>query len=84
MIAGTILVAHLECNFDGNNNYPLNLAFAKLGQDIVDFKPDGRYAPLVDVKTKKGVEWVRGMGIQKGCDGIRQTLIKFLPDIYAK
>jgi len=83
MIAATVIVGGKECRIKGND-YPLNLAIAKLGQDAVDFKPDGRYAPLVEVKVKKGIEFVNGMGKAKGCEGIRQTLINFLPDIYAQ
>ena len=82
MIVATVLVGGTQCGLKGND-YPLNLAVAKLGQDLVDFKPDGRYAPLVQVKVNKGVEFVRGMGKDKGCEGIRDTLIKFLPDIFA-
>ena len=35
------------------NDFPLNIAVAKLGQGLVDFMPGGYYAPLVKVKTKK-------------------------------
>jgi hypothetical protein len=83
MITATSIVGETQCGIKGNA-YPMNLAVAKLGQDLVDFQPDGRYAPLVQVKVKKGLEWINGLGKEKGCEGIRQTLIKFLPDIYAQ
>jgi hypothetical protein len=83
MVAATVFVGGKECGIKGNG-YPLPLAIAKLGQDLVDFYPDGRYAPLVEVKIKKGLEFINGMGKAKGCEGIQETLIKFLPDIYAQ
>ena len=55
MVVATVLVGDNNCGIKGND-YPFNLAIAKLGQDLVDFQPDGRYAPLVQVKVKKGFD----------------------------
>jgi hypothetical protein len=80
MVVATSIVGETRCGIKGNN-HPMNLAVAKLGQDLVDFKSDGRYAPLVKVKLQKGMEWVNTLG-KEGCEGIRGALVQFLPDIY--
>ncbi len=39
---------------------------------------------LVEVKIKKALEFVSGMGKPRACEGRRDVLFKFLPDIYEK
>lgn len=44
MVLGTMIVVNKQCGLKGNE-FPLNVAVAKLGQDLVDFMSDNRYAP---------------------------------------
>jgi len=81
MVLGTLVIANDQCKLKPNN-YPLNLAVAKLGQDLVDFRPDNRYAPLLEVKANKAREYIAGMGLRRACDGMQEVLLKFLPDVY--
>ena len=83
MVVGTMIVANDQCGLKGND-YPFNVAVAKLGQDFVDFQPDNRYAPLVKVKVKKAYEFISGYGKLRACEGMREVLMKFLPDIYTQ
>ena len=80
-ILATNAVAVKECSIKISNN-ALNLAVAKLGQDLVDFLPAGRYAPLVNLKLKKVSEWVSAEGKTKACSGMVEMLKKYLPDVY--
>jgi hypothetical protein len=79
MLLSTLVVAQKSCDLR-TSNYPLNLAVAKLGQDLVDFTPDGRYAQLVEVKLNKAIEWLAVQGKSQACLGFKQTLTRFLPD----
>ena len=81
MILATVVTATKDCHAK-STSYPLNLAVAKLGQDLADFLPDGRYAPLVDVKMKKATEWIAAEGRPKACAGMVEVLRKYLPDVY--
>jgi hypothetical protein len=56
MVLGTLLVGEQQCGLKGSS-FPLNVAVAKLGQDLVDFVPGNRYAPLVEVKAMKAREF---------------------------
>jgi hypothetical protein len=80
MVVATSIVAIQQCSLK-SKDFPLNLAVAKLGQDLVDFMPDGRYAPLVEVKRAKAIEWILA-DKTNGCEGIHEVLLKYLPDIY--
>ena len=79
MVVGTLFVATTRCTLK-TTSAPLNVAVAKLGQDLVDFLPDGRYDPLFRVKVKKANEWMDARR-RAACDDFRQTLKRFLPDI---
>lgn len=83
MVLGTMIVANKQCGLEGNE-FPLNVAVAKLGRDLVDFEPDSRYAPLVDVKMRKALELVSAWGKPRACKAMQEVLFKFLPDIYKK
>ena len=72
MVLGTMMVASDQCGLR-TNGFPLSLAVAKLGQDLADFMPDNRYAPLVDVKAKKAREYISGNGKPRACEGIFST-----------
>ena len=80
MVVGTVVVSQQVCG-PITSKFPLNVAVAKLGQDLVDFQPDGRYAPLVSVKMKKAFEFVSTQGKAAACDAFRFVMKKFLPDI---
>ena len=81
MVVGTVVVQGQKCPRKPND-YPLNVAVAKLGQDLVDFEPGSRYAPLVEVKMKKAYEFIAGLGLEHACKGMEETLHTFLPDVY--
>ena len=83
MVVGTMIVANEQCGLTGNE-FPVNVAIAKLGQDVVDFMPNNRFAPLVEVKVKKAREFISGMGKPSACKGMRGVLLTFLPDIYGE
>jgi hypothetical protein len=83
MVLATVAAHQSDCAPPlPESDYPLNLAVAKLGQDLVDFMPDGRYAPLVSVKLAKAREWERTQGVSAACSGMAETLKRFLPDIF--
>jgi hypothetical protein len=81
VIVGTVIVQQQQCTIK-SSGFPLNVAVAKLGQDLVDFMPGNRYAPLVEVKKKKAVEFVGMAGKKTACAGFEGVLVKFLPDVY--
>jgi hypothetical protein len=81
MVVATLMVSDKSCDRK-SNGFPLNIAVAKLGQDLVDFFPEGFYAPLVEVKVKKAYEWVGAMDKTKACQGMEEILLRFLPDLY--
>ena len=83
MVVATLVVQQKNCGLK-SNDFPLNVAVAKLGQDLVDFLPDNRYSPLVDVKLKKANEFIQGAGLRPACDGMEEILKKFLPDIFPR
>jgi hypothetical protein len=78
-----VIVANERCGFKANDS-PLNVAVAKLGQDLADFMPESRYAPVVEVKMKKAIEYITARGRPGACEGMEEVLLKFLPDIYDK
>lgn len=83
MVLGTMVIAEQRCG-QKPGGFPLNLAVAKLGQDLVDFMPDNRYAPLVQVKMMKADEFISGMGKPRACKAMREVLLKFIPNVYGQ
>jgi hypothetical protein len=81
MVLGTMIVANNKCGLKGNN-FPLNIAVAKLGQDVIEFRLGGYYEALVEVKMKKADQYIAATGKPRACDAMHDVLIKFLPDIY--
>src|SRR5262245_30043949 len=75
MVLATMTVGNKRCAFHPNG-MPLNVAVAKLGQDLVDFMPDGRYAPLVEVKMQKAREWIDAQDKATACKGMRWVLVR--------
>ncbi|MEA1833434.1 hypothetical protein U8607_15220 [Methylobacterium durans] len=80
MVLATLVVATKTCAAKTTNR-PLNVAVAKLGQDLVDFGPNERYSPLVEVKMKKAFEFIQMHGKQTACNGMIGTVRRFLPGI---
>ena len=80
MVLGTLLVSEKECGVKTNNN-SLNVAIARLGQDLVDFDPDSRYGPLVRVKMKKAYEFITRKGRNYACHGMQDVLHRYLSDV---
>ena len=83
MVLGTMVIAEQRCG-QKPGGFPLNLAVAKLGQELVDFMPDNRYAPLVQVKMMKADEFISGMGKPRACKAMREVLLKFIPNVYGQ
>jgi hypothetical protein len=81
MVLSTMIVGNQRCAFHPKD-IPLKVPVAKLGQDLVDFLPGGRYSPLVEVKMQKAHEWIDAQDKATACKGMRETLVRFLPDIY--
>jgi hypothetical protein len=80
MVLGTLVVQQQFCPLK-TNDFPLNIAVAALGQDLVDFMPGNRYEPLVEVKRKKAVEYMQ-IGKDKACPGMEEILLKNLPNVF--
>lgn len=78
MVVGTLVVATSECGVRATDQN-LNVAVARHGQDLVDFQPGNRYAPLVQVKMKKAYEFIRMYGKDTACNGMIGTVNQFLP-----
>jgi hypothetical protein len=81
MVLGTMIVASSQCGLKANN-FPLNIAVAKLGQDVIEFRPDGYYEALVDAKMKKANQYIAWKGKPRACEAMHDVLVKYLPDIY--
>lgn len=81
MVLGTLIVARDRCSVTPANK-PLNVEIAKLGQDLNDFLPNARYAPLVEVKVKKANEFIAAQGKGTACQGMVEVLKRFLPALY--
>jgi hypothetical protein len=48
---------------------------------LTDFLYGNRYGPLVAVKMKKAREWIKIQGRTKACNGINETVRRFLPEL---
>lgn len=82
MVVGTFIVQSQNCDLKPKMDFPMNVAVANLGQDVVDYLPDARYAPLVQVKSNKAKEYMAGMGKTQACAAMEEILRKYLPDLY--
>ena len=82
MVLATLVVAGKTCAVKPND-FPLNVAIAKLGQDLMDFLPDAGYSALVEVKTKKAFEFVEAQGQMAPAKVLQEILNQFLPDVFA-
>ena len=80
MVLGTLSVSVKECGVK-TTNAPLNVAIAQLGQDVVDFDPENRYAALVNVKIKKANEFIISKGKTYACKAMREVLRRYIPDV---
>jgi hypothetical protein len=83
MLLATLIIAGSSCGLE-TTDVPLNVAVRRYGFDLVDFLPDGRYAPIVERKARKAREFVQGMGKPAGCQGLVETVQRFLPEIVRK
>jgi hypothetical protein len=80
MLVATLVVAGDSCRLK-TTDAPLNLAVARYGFDIVDFKPDGLYAPVVEVKIRKAKDFIQSLGPANGCSGLTETIRKFFQEL---
>jgi hypothetical protein len=83
MILATLIIAQGSCGLE-TTDVPLNVAVRGYGFNVVDFLPDGRYAPVVELKARKAREFIQGTGKQFGCQGLIETVQRFLPEIVRK
>lgn len=82
VILGTFVTQQRLCPLKSTADYPLGAEVAKLGHNIADFMPGGRYAQLMDVRVEKAVEFVKIHGLENACKGYQEYLIKYLPTLY--
>jgi len=83
MLLATLIIAESSCGLE-TTDVPLNVAVRRYGFNVVDFLPDGRYAPVVELKARKAREFIQGTGRQFGCQGLIETVQRFLPEIVRK
>jgi hypothetical protein len=83
MLLATLIIAESSCGLE-ITDVPLNVAMRRYGYNVVDFLPDGRYAVIVELKARKAREFIQGTGKQFGCQGLIETVQRFLPEIVRK
>jgi hypothetical protein len=83
MLLATLIIAESSCGLE-ITDVPLNVAMRRYGYNVVDFLPDGRYAAIVELKARKAREFIQGTGKQFGCQGLIETVQRFLPEIVRK
>jgi hypothetical protein len=82
MILATFVAYGDECDAHFQEDKPLGPEVAKLGQDVQDFMPNGRYQSLMDPHMTKAAGWIKMRGKADACDDFRKTLEHFLPGIF--
>jgi hypothetical protein len=82
VILGTFVTQNRVCPEKISPNYLIGREVLRLGYNIADFLPGGRYEKLMSVRIEKAVEFIKMHGLEFACRAYKEYLVRYLKDAY--